>query len=136
MTLREVRRVQTSRWLVPALLLLTLSACGDPLARQESTSRDSSSPPIVTVSADDAGSIVELKLGQAVVVDDLGVPMDEVYIESDDTAIVFPIQPSESQGRVGLVAVGEGGTFVNVWESFPTGKAAVPMLGFRVLVTD
>lgn len=97
------------------------------------TTEQQAIPAVVVTEADD-GSVIELSFGQSVILGDLGVSMDEVYIESDDTAIVYPVQPGEGRGTAGLVAVGEGAARVTVWETFPTGKAQVPTLVFEVLV--
>lgn len=114
-------------------LVSTLVACGDPLAEQGSPSGIELQAPAAVTAGDD-GSVVELVFGQTVVIEDLGVPIDDVYIESDDTAIAYPVQPSDGEGIAGLVAVGEGATRVTVWESFPTGKAQVPVVTFQVVV--
>ena len=98
------------------------------------TTTEQQAIPAVVVTEEDDGSVIELSFGQSVILGDLGVSMDEVYIESDDTAIVYPVQPGEGRGTAGLVAVGEGAARVTVWETFPTGKAQVPTLVFEVLV--
>lgn len=123
-----------ARWGLALTLACTLVACGDPLAEQGSSRASANA--LVVLSADDDGSQVDLAFGDSVVIDDLGVPMDDVYVESDDTAIAYPVQPSDGQGTAGFVAVGEGATRVTVWESFPTGKAQVPVVTVRVVVGE
>lgn len=121
-----------ARWVLALALVCTLVACGDPLAEQGSFGASANAPVVLT--ADDDGSQVDLAFGDSVVIDDLGVPMDDVYVESDDTAIAYPVQPSDGEGVAGVVAVGEGATRVTVWESFPTGKAQVPIMTVLVVV--
>ena len=122
------------RWGVMAGLLLTLAACSDPLAQQGSMDPDTSSPPPIVVAMEDEGATIDVVFGQTVIIGDLGVPMDAVYVESDDTAIAYPVQPSEGDGQAGVVALGEGVTRVTVWGSFPTDAADLPVLSFQVSV--
>lgn len=126
--------MRVASWAALTAAVLTLAACSDPLAQQVGTTTQQQDIPAVVVSEEDDGSVIELTFGQSVILGDLGVPMDAVYIESDDTAIVYPVQPGDGRGAAGLVAVGEGAARVTVWESFPTGKAQVPTLVFEVLV--
>lgn len=122
------------RWCLAFTLVSMLVACGDPLAAQGPRGGSGTGSPVVVLTAEADGSTVELAFGQSVIVEDLGVPMNDVYIESEDTAIVYPVQPSDGEGIAGLVAVGEGATRVTVWESFPTGKAQAPVITVQIVV--
>lgn len=117
------------------VLTLALAGCTDPLAHHSNVAASGGEVPSVVVSTEDDGTRLDLTLGQSVIIDALGVPMDAIYVESEDTAIVFPVQPIEGDGRAGVVAVGEGYTRVTVWETFPTGAADVPALTFEVSVS-
>ena len=129
-------RFVTSRAVVAlaaGAMLLGLSACSDPL-NQIVTAE--SAPPSLSITQANNNDTLELALGQTVFIESLDVPLDGIYIESDDTAIVFPVQPSETDGPPGLLAIGPGGARISVWETFPTNQAQVPVMTLRVLVSE
>lgn len=128
--------MRIARWAAVCLALFVVAGCSDPLAQQVGSTAQPRDLPAVVVTAQDDGSVIELAFGQSVILGDLGVPMEEVYIESDDTAIVYPVQPSEGQGAAGLVAVGEGVSRVTVWESFPTTEGQLPLVTIQVRVVQ
>ena len=130
-----VRRMRIGKYATALVLAVSLAGCADPLAQRASEGGNGADLPAVLVSVDDDGTTIDLAFGQSVIIDDLGVPMDSIYVESEDTAIVFPVQPSEGDGRAGVVAVGEGYTRVTVWKAFPTGADDVPALTFEVSIS-
>lgn len=126
--------MRIGKYATALVLAVSLAGCADPLAQRASEGGNGADLPAVLVSVDDDGTTIDLAFGQSVIIDDLGVPMDSIYVESEDTAIVFPVQPNEGDGRAGVVAVGEGYTRVTVWRVFPTAAAEVPALTFEVSV--
>ncbi len=128
------RRVRNVRVLVLiAAVLVGASGCADPLTKVVTAE---SAPPSISITQANNNDTLELVLGQTVFIESLDVPLDDIYIESDDTAIVFPVQPTETDGPPGLLAIGPGGARVSVWETFPTNQGQVPVMTLRVLVSE